>query len=87
MEDLLSLLKKDESAQWCHYAKKMWEKTKLHNMLETCVHAKGYFIIVFKSSSVAVISMKLNFSTSSLSMFGVMNVGRLSPIRMFVIPK
>ncbi len=46
-----------------------------------------YFIIALRSSSGVLIGIMLNFSTSTLSMFGVMNAGKLGPIRMSFIPR
>ena len=40
-----------------------------------------------RSFSTVEIGMMLNFSTSTLSTFGVTNAGRLGPSRMFLIPR
>ena len=47
---------------------------------------RSYFIIALRSSSGVLRGIMLNLSTSTLSMFGVMNAGRLGPKRMSFIP-
>ena len=46
-----------------------------------------YFIIALRSSSGVLIGIMLNFSTSTLRIFGVMNAGKLGPKRISFMPR